>query len=137
MTRITFYVVNGSIQQGLHALCRVAGKATEKGHRLYVNAPDDALRSQFDDMLWTYSDRSFVAHDIDPAAEAPVLIGATEPPEGYDDILMNLGDDIPPGFSRCERVIELVAGDEPQRQAARARWKHYQERGYPLESHEI
>jgi DNA polymerase-3 subunit chi len=34
-------------------------------------------------------------------------------------------------------VIEIVSGDDDDRQAARARWKHYAARGYAIQKHEV
>jgi DNA polymerase-3 subunit chi len=50
---------------------------------------------------------------------------------------VNLDSQQPEFFSRFERVIEVVTGDDEDRQAARARWKFYQERGYALTSYDI
>ena len=51
-------------------------------------------------------------------------------------MLLNLGDELVPGFESFERVIEIVPEDEVPKQAARRRWKHYADRGYALARHE-
>ena len=41
------------------------------------------------------------------------------------------------GFERFERLIELVTQDEQDRLDARARWKHYADRGYAIIRHDL
>jgi hypothetical protein len=45
-------------------------------------------------------------------------------------VLVNLGGDLPPGFSRFDRLIEIVGTDETDRIPARERFKFYRDRGY-------
>jgi len=44
---------------------------------------------------------------------------------------------VPEGFERFERLIELVAQEDGDRQQARARWKHYADRGYAIQRHDL
>jgi DNA polymerase-3 subunit chi len=55
----------------------------------------------------------------------------------HQDVLLNLGAAVPDGFERFERLIELVSGEPGDRQQARARWKHYADRGYAITRHDI
>ena len=66
-----------------------------------------------------------------------MVIGTDNPPDMPTDVLINLKRDVPGFFSRFERVIEIVAGPEVQRNLARERFKFYRDRGYPLETHEL
>jgi len=52
-------------------------------------------------------------------------------------VLINLAADHPPFFERHERLLEIVAQEEEQKQAGRARFKYYRERGYALRSHDL
>jgi len=53
-------------------------------------------------------------------------------------VLLNLEDEVPDGFGRFARLIEVVsATDEADRAAARRRWKHYLQRGFALERHDL
>ena len=44
---------------------------------------------------------------------------------------MNLAGDIPPFFSRYERVIEIVTQDPATTEAGRDHYRFYRDRGYP------
>lgn len=52
-------------------------------------------------------------------------------------VLVNLGDAVPEGFERFERMIEIVGGSEEDRANARDRWKHYAHRGYAITRHNL
>jgi DNA polymerase-3 subunit chi len=52
-------------------------------------------------------------------------------------VLISLQEDVPPCFSRFERMVELVTSDEADRRRARERYRFYRDRGYPLEKHEV
>ena len=51
-------------------------------------------------------------------------------------MLLNLHAEPPPFFSRFERLAELVAADERNVAAGRARFRFYRERGYELRQHD-
>ncbi len=50
----------------------------------------------------------------------------------HSQVLLNLGHEVPGGFERFERLIEVVSLDDADRQGARGRWKHYADRGYAI-----
>ena len=137
MTSIDFYF---NASDRLQVACRLAGKALAQKQRLLVYAPLPETASRIDRMLWTWPAIGFVphctAHD-GLAAETPVLIAVgDETPPGCE-VLLNLGDECPPHFARFERLLEIVSADEQDRQAARARYRYYQERGYRISSHDL
>ena len=93
-------------------------------------------------MLWTFRDISFIPHgrdavDSDVAQRLAATIGNGNEPKGDSDVLINLSPEVPPFFSRFERVAELVDNDDKRRNAGRERFRYYRDRGYPLESHNI
>jgi DNA polymerase-3 subunit chi len=102
---------------------------------------DDPVRLKaFDEALWTFSPQDFVPHVMASdalAAETPVVLTASADALPWHDVLVNLGDGLPEGFSRFERLIEVVGGDEDDRMRGRERWRFYRDRGYPLENHEV
>lgn len=120
--------------------CRIVDKAWQQQNQVYVHAANPAQVQQLDDLLWVFRDGAFIPHcqATDPiSTETPIIIGCENPPKMNPDVLINLSQDVPGFFSRFERVIEIVAGDEATRAQARQRFKFYRERGYPLETHEL
>ena len=139
MTEVAFHF---NAPDKLAYACRLLRKAVAAGSRVVVTAPADAL-ARLDTLLWTFSQTDFVAHARLPAepavlAASPVLLA--EAPQGnlpHHQVLVNLGGQLPEGFERFERVIEVVGLDEEDRQLARGRWKRYGELGYNIIRHDL
>ena len=138
MTSIDFYF---NAADRLEVACRLAGKALQQKKRVLIYAPqaDDAQR--LDRLLWTTQAVSFIPHCMahDPlAADTPVLIATGDEAAGANcEVLVNLAAEHPPFFERHERLLEIVAQEDGEKQAGRARFKYYRERGYALKSHDL
>jgi DNA polymerase-3 subunit chi len=141
MTEISFYF-NAPSRTGY--ACRLIRRAQRQGMTLMVAGPADLL-IEFDRELWAFAGPEFVPHSaIERIAEVPaalhattVWLGANPLAAPVHDALVNLGDETPRGFETFARVFEIVSGEEADRQAARARWKAYAHRGYPIKRHEV
>ncbi len=137
MTRIEFY--HGA-QDKVQAACRLIGELYAQGRQVLVYAPAEAAAAQVDRMLWVQPSIGFVPHcriGSPLAGQTPILIGSSIDNSNHHDVLVNLDGDLPPAFSRFETLLEIVGTDEADRTPARARFKFYRERGYPLEAHDL
>lgn len=137
MTTIDFYF---NAQDRLQVACRLAGKAAALRKRLLIYAPHAETASRIDRLLWTWPAIGFVPHCAvhDPLApDTPVLISADAdmPPEC--ELILNLGEECPPHFARFARLLEVVGRDEAERQAGRARYRFYLDRGYRIANHDL
>lgn len=94
--------------------------------------PSQSAAESLDNKLWTYSKTSFVPHGLS-AASLPVAISTDTSPGEHHQLLINLDSATPSWFSRFERVIEIVYGDQIYRQAKRDNFSYFKDRGYPLE----
>lgn len=143
MTRVDFYVLGQDSEQArLLLACRIAEKAMLQEQRVFIHAGADLTR-RLDELLWTFSQDSFVPHRVVSGEETepppePVLIGTGDcAASGHWQVLINLADDVPDFFSRYDRVVEPVDGNPARRQQSRERYKFYRDRGYPLSTHQI
>ena len=137
MTTIDFYF---NAEDRFQVACRLAGKALAQAKRLLIYAPEAEAASRIDKLLWTWPAIGFVPHCAphDPlAAETPVLVSSDADTPQTCELLLNLGTECPPHFERFERLLEVVSTDEAERQAARARYRFYQARGYQIASHDL
>ena len=139
MTRVDFYVVDAAPDAHDLTLCRVIEKAWQQGHAVYVQCVDTAQAHAFDTLLWSFQDTSFVPHGLDGEAPTatPVVIGTAADSTAQADVLVNLATSVPATVSRFARVIESAGIDDSSRQAARERYRYYQERGFPLHTHKL
>jgi DNA polymerase-3 subunit chi len=142
-TRVDFYLVGAADNRAwLTAACRIAEKACEQGLRVAVRTASPSQTAEIDELMWTFSDRSFVPHGVWPAdpgfaAETPVLIASGALPETHCDVLVNLADGLPADIARYGRVCEVVAGDEEAKRRARTRWRGYREAGLEPATHNV
>lgn len=138
MTRIEFHF---NAPERLQYACRLLRKANAQRLRMGVVGSAASLR-QLDTALWTFSAVDFLPHST--AADSPDIQQASsillsEDPALCADrqVLVNLGDEVPLGFERFERLIEIVEVDDHGRMTARQRWKHYTAQGYDLKQHDL
>ena len=70
---------------------------------------------------------------------SPILLTALVPlTQGFDaSVLVNLGAEVPQGFERFERVIEVVTAFAPEVSQARVRWKAYKAAGQEPYAHDL
>ncbi|WP_374243224.1 DNA polymerase III subunit chi [Zoogloea sp.] len=137
MTDVRFY---HNAPDRLRVACVLTAKAFGGGRRVSVFAPDGNTARHFDQMLWSFQPLAFVPHvaaGSPLAAETPVVIGSRLDALPADDVLINLGDDLPDGFERFSLVIEVVGPTDPERQAARGRFRRYKEQGHALSAHDL
>lgn len=141
--QVDFYLLSASDQRTrLLTACRLAEKGFDQGLQVAVRTSGPAETAELDDLLWSFSDRSFVPHavwpaDAEVAVETPVLISSGELPESHRDVLVNLGAEVPAGFERYARLCEIVTGDEAAKAAGRVRWRRYRDAGLAPQSHTL
>lgn len=138
MTDIEFHV---NVPDKLQYSCRLLRKAYRSGANVVLTAAPELLL-QLDQLLWSYSGIEFLPHcgSNSPAttmAVTPILLVEQLDVYALGSVLINLGPQVPGGFERFERFIEVASSSEDDRLAARDRWKHYRDRGYALRRHEL
>jgi len=137
VTQVDFYVhADDKVQTAV----RLATKAYQLGRRLTVYCTDRTTTEHLDRVLWTTPAIAFVPHcraDDALAAATPVVIDSSGSDPQNDDVLLNLDAERPPYFSRFHRLIEIVAGDDEDKQRARERYKFYRDRGYEIRTHDL
>jgi DNA polymerase-3 subunit chi len=143
MSRVDFYILSEDDGDArLRFACRLAEKAVDQGHRVYVQTATLAEAQRLDELLWTFSDRSFLAHEIagegSPThARVMVLLGATDAPPTHRQLLINLTDRLPGDIAAYDRIAEIVDVDPERKRLSRERYKQYRERGCGLETHNL
>ena len=138
MSRVDFYVLS---DEGANAresfACRLAAKASQLDNRVHILNADHSQLEMMDELLWTFSDAAFVAHDRWPADDvvASVTLGIAEDgvPEAAT-VCINLTSVAVDG---CERVAEIVAANDDARTASRQLYAVYRDNGAELNTHKL
>lgn len=138
MTEVAFHF---NVPDKTLYLCRLLRKAVGQGARVAVTGGESAL-SELDQALWSFSPVDFVPHctaqsDAAVRDASPVVLGVAAQASPHHDVLLNLGEQVPAGFERFSRVIEVVGNADDERAQSRLRWKYYQERGYAITRHDL
>jgi DNA polymerase III subunit chi len=137
VTRIQFL---HSAPDRLAAAAEWLRQAWQKRQPVLVYVPDRQAAEQLDRLLWSHPATGFVPHCAarsSLATETPILLTTELDELPHDRCLLNLGDELPPGFSRFEDLVEIVSTADADRLPARERFKFYRERGYALEARDI
>jgi DNA polymerase-3 subunit chi len=162
MTQIDFYILTQTTAIArLHYACRLAEKGINQGHRIAIALDNEAQAQTLSDYLWSFKPESFLPHTLqdnkhkqealqhtstdtekrialgDAKRDVPIALTWSEDNEHYHDILINLSQKIPEGFSRYQRAFEIVVQEEECLKITRAHFQFYRERGYPLKSHAL
>jgi len=143
---VDFYVLPSQEPAArLRFACRLVEKAWRNRHRVRVQCEPGGELEALDELLWTWSDRSFLPHhrlgsdeDAPAGAPPPVVLADTADTDAADgDLVVNLGGALPPDFERFARIAEVVDADDARRRLGRERYKQYRERGIEPTTHDM
>lgn len=138
MARIDFFQLRGSRWQG--DACAQVAAAVAGGDRVYLWVGSEAEARQFDDLLWTYQEDSFVPHDRwdgQGDLDTPVAVGWHPGNPNRADCLVLARDATPDEVRGFTRVVDFVTTAVPTLlDAARARWLAFRAAGFEVEYHQ-
>jgi DNA polymerase III subunit chi len=140
LERADFYVLESSdARERWKFACQEIEQAFLAEERVLVWFDNETDLAAFDELLWTFADRSFVPHEPLSAAsdweQTPVLLSAAQTPAAPAQVIVNLASGMPPGLAAIGRVVEIVDADAGRRQAGRVRFKQYREAGIEPMTH--
>lgn len=140
MTRISFYVgKSNSLQARLKLACKLIEKAQMQALNTYIHTDTPTTSHLLDELIWTYSDLSFIPHSVAPELDEGVRIqlGHDYEPMEQCDFLINLSNEVPDFFPRYARMAEILDQEDAVLLAGRKRYKFYKERGYNMDYHQL
>lgn len=143
--QVDFYILKAAAaRERLRTACRLAEKAWNKGHRVFIHTDSQETARNIDEMLWTYRQDSFVPHalygdrlNVSENALEPVLVGDGTSQPADIDVLINLSEAVPSFAHMSARVAEIVGGDDAARRTGRIRYRDYRDRGIPIQQHDL
>lgn len=120
--------------------CRLLKKILAAELHVLVVAEPTTLQA-LDAALWALGPSEFVPHCHVDSPEAtrqasPIWLSPALPRGARHDVMLNLGADVPEGFDRAQRYLEVVSTEAQDAQAGRARWRHYQAQGIPIKRYD-
>jgi len=124
---------HADIADPLGYCCRLLRKAYRRGVRVVVCGEPERL-SRLDTLLWTFEQLEFIPHarlrsgerpDATLLARTPIWLADASPDWPAASVVVNLGERPVDEPARFERIVEIVGDADADRQAGRARWRHY------------
>lgn len=121
--------------------CRLLRKVQGRGLRAQVVGNATTL-AQLDQALWTFTPLDFLSHcsaqaPVSMLATSSILLNETPVPDWHQQVLINLGENVPEGLKGFERIIDVVTVDELHRAQGRQRWRQYSSLGHELLRHDL
>lgn len=144
MSQIDFYILPERSSRE-HFACVLVQKVWRQGHNIFINTSSALAAEELDQLLWTFKDISFLPHTIladQDVEDVPIIIGHDNQPDNLIPqqiaIMLNLTSAVPKRLDeKITRVLEIVAGNEADRQQARRRYTDYRDQGHILHRHKI
>ena len=136
--KVAEYVKLASPDDKLPAVCDWAQRLYEEGLTVAVRTASDGEARDLDDLLWTFSDRTFIPHAIAAEAEEPVLervlIYAPGDQVGEADALIHAaGGEPDEALTRFARVVDFAeVHSNDAREAGRRRFAACRGAGYRM-----
>ncbi len=139
MTKIDFYLLRAASEpsQGDHFACLLTDKAFRGGNRVLISVGSEKHAKDIDQLLWKVPNTGFIPHGQASDVSNKVAIDYNLGPGDHDDCLINLSHKVPDYCARFKRICEVVVFNNEARAASRERFKYYQQRGFPINTHEI
>ena len=114
-------------------ICRLVEKGYKQGSKpIYIHFDSENEAKEFDSLLWTFRQESFVPHTIlgNPEQEkTPVIIGWDSNQIETAEALINVSKEIPRASKSTSKIHEIVGNDENKKNKAREKWKAYKANG--------
>ena len=134
MTEVLFYHLSDSRLEDV--LPGLLEKTVERGWRAVVQCGTEATRDGLDELLWTWSETSFIGHATDETgqpSDQPVLLTTTPDNQNGSTVRFIVDRAVPPNVSAYQRAVLIFDGhDEGQTEDARASWKQMKAAGHDV-----
>ena len=120
-------------------ICRLVEKGYKQGSKpIYIHFDSENEAKEFDSLLWTFRQESFIPHTIlgHPEEEkTPVIIGWDTNQIETAEALINVSQGIPRASTSTSKIHEIVGSDENKKNKAREKWKSYKANGSIIKAH--
>lgn len=147
-TICNFYILSNARKDGrLLFCCALIEKLYAHGHKIYVYCQQSHEASQFNELLWTFKEESFIPHsiyltnqnDTCTIEDCPIQIGCQEPAAVFNDVLILLTalPEVPHFYNRFSRVVEIVDTEPSTKDILRNHYQFYRSQNVDIKTHQI
>ena len=146
MKQVDFYLIGNTVHQARYKLAsRLAKKLQGMEQSALIVVDHDDELNPLDEVLWVFSDTSFVAHDRVPSSDgtrslthiAKASEVSSEMLDKQYDVLISLTSEVQAFSHRFSRIAEIIESEESSKAAGRDRFRHYKTEGFELKTHNL
>lgn len=140
MTRIDFYILSATTAaERMQFAVRLCDKAFKQGLQVMLITADDQTAAELSQQLWHLKPESFLPNAPAELADddTPIVVSSGADNAAQHGLLVNLGHQVPPMFSRFARLAEIVVQAPDTLAATRRHFAFYKARGYPIKTHNL
>ena len=143
--QVDFYLISNQVQNAKYKLAsRLGNKLQRLNQSALIITDNEQATTELDQVMWSFSDISFLAHDriANDEHQSSIQIGdATQASskllEKEYKVLINISSEVPIFNHHFTRIAEIVEADDASKTAARVRYKRYQTEGFEIKTHNI
>ena len=132
MPQVMFYQLAATAKSAAERACDLVADAYANKQKVAVMCESQSLAEDVDELLWQLPAKRFVPHNLygeGPPSGTPVEICWEISQLARRPLVVNLGDTMLPNPQQYQRIIDFVPADDAEKQAARVRYKKYQQAG--------
>ncbi len=136
--RVVFYLLNQQNNSPFLFACRLLEKAFKQGSRVLVQTNNSKESDEFNHLLWTFKDISFIPHHLyNDTFDSPIMISHVAVTTNDREILVNLTDSVPTTFQNFSHIVEIVGTTVDAKNKSREKYRFYREQNLELETHNM
>jgi DNA polymerase III, chi subunit len=149
MTQVKFFILkdlSSTKDRWLYA-CKLIEQLYNQNRKIITLLSNTQEAIEFDNLLWTFSDISFIPHQLYSSElnpNTPIIINyeifsklTTTHHNFKNYLLINLTDTTSLSTTNINSITEIITNDELVKAAGRQRYQAYQALGNPLESFNV
>ncbi|RDV28946.1 DNA polymerase III subunit chi [Alteromonas aestuariivivens] len=136
MPQVTFYALSAQDDAAAKQACALAADAAGRRQRCSILCPDQQTAERVDELLWQLPAERFVPHNLfgeGPGSGTPVEICWQQSQLSRRPFVINLSQAMLSAPQQHQTIIDFVPQPEEQKQAARIRYKQYQQAGCTMQ----
>lgn len=138
--RIDFYLLTTQDTHDRNIfICRLVEKIYQQNLSMYVHCKNRDESHALDELLWTFSDTSFVPHCLEEESHdfpTPIKLGFDKTPKPHD-VLINLSTSVPIFYTKFNRIAECVIKNEDDLAISREHYQFYKSQNIEIKTHKI
>ena len=143
--QVDFYLITNQISDAKYKFAsRLANKLQRLKQKTLLVATDLESLERLDQIMWSYSDISFVAHESISQASSHTIIQMALPTQIDDALLqnnykvvINLTESVLESCADVDRIAEVVEHTETAKSSARQRFRAYRAQDFIINTHNI